>query len=186
MSGQKVCLKRHKHVTRKQSTALLVECCLTLRAFTDEGDLTWALTVNHSSSLYLGAELTVTLGAAGTSVPSPQPSWPVCASHTTPSPRTSSRRPPWPAADTGRSSAASGSTPRFPCWTRTPPRCLREKAPSLLLETSDSTFYLLVKTEAPPALTPRAFPRRKHDVSTNVYLCVHYFSMTTSTHDSPL
>lgn len=98
--------------------------------------------------VYLGAVPTATLGVADISVPSPPSSWAVCASRTTSCPRTSPRRPRWPEGDIGRSSAASGSTPRFPCWTRTPPRLLCAKAPSLLLESSDSTFFPLpVRTE---------------------------------------
>ena len=83
----------------------------------------------HGLRVYLGAAPRATLGAAGTSVPSTLSSSAVCASHTRSSRRTASRRPRWPAADTGRSSAASGSKPRFPCRTRTPSRRPREKSP---------------------------------------------------------
>lgn len=130
--------------------------------------------------VYLGAAPTEIPGAAGTSVPSPRSSWAVCAPHTRSSPRITSRRPRWPAGDTGRSSAASGSTPRFPCWTRTPPRCLRDKTPSLLLETSRLNFFFFSTSRwSPPLspLTPRAFPGRNYNLSTNTYWCAHYFSI---------
>lgn len=129
--------------------------------------------------VYLGAVPTATLGVADTSVPSPPSSWAVCASRTTSCPRTSPRRPRWPEGDIGRSSAASGSTPRFPCWTRTPPRLLCAKAPSLPLESSDSTFSpsrweLRKLRKPPPPLTPRAFPRRKHKLRANTRFRAHY------------
>ena len=108
--------------------------------------------VNHLTlrRVYLGAEPTGTPDAAGTSAPSPRSSSAACAPRRTSCPRTSSRRPPWAAAGTGRSCAAAGSTPRSPCWTRGAPRCLREKAPSLLLETSRLNFSLFFSSSLPP------------------------------------
>lgn len=75
-----------------------------------------------AAEVYLGAAPTGTPGAAGTWAPWPRSSATACASRRTPCRRTTSRTPPWPAAGTGRSCAACGSTPRSP-WrslSRTP------------------------------------------------------------------
>lgn len=119
--------------------------------------------------VYLGAEPRETPDAADTSLPSLRSSAAACASRTTSSPRTSFRRPRWPGRGTGRSSAASGSTPRFPCWTLAPPHRLRQRVPSLLLETYTSTFN-------PPAPHFPTILLRLYDWGARDCPGVHYFN----------
>lgn len=126
-----------------------------------------------TASVYLGAAPTETPGAVGTSLPWLRSSWAACASRRTPCRRTTSRRPRWAAAGTERSCAACGSTPRFPCWTRTPPHCLREKT---RLCCGKLPRQLLSKKKSPHSLnTPRTETIRQAPLPADVRI-INLFS----------